>query len=89
MFDAVMQRGRCWLVPDVTEGESRLFSSFDQIASLHGETVNASSMSYLVRVTLEEKYYYVKVYHVAGRYLRGFYGSSRVAAEWQNQRYFE
>ena len=84
-----MQRARCWLAPDVTEGESRLFSSFDRIASLQGEPINASRMSYLVRVPLDGKYYYVKVYHVAGRYLRRFLGRSRVAAEWQNQRYFE
>ncbi|MEM7362592.1 MAG: lipopolysaccharide kinase InaA family protein [Pseudomonadota bacterium] len=80
---------RHWLASDVTTTESSVFSSFERIVSLQGEAVNASRMSYLKRVTFDGKVYYVKVYHLAGRYLRRFLGRSRVAAEWQNQRYFE
>lgn len=81
-------KARLWQAPDITAAESDLFSSFESIANLGGEAVNASRMSYLRRVPLDGKHYYVKVYHVAGRYLRRFIGRSRVAAEWENQRYF-
>lgn len=77
-----------WLSADATPLERATFRDLDSTINVRGELINDSSISHLVKIQIESRSYYVKVYHHAGRNLRRFVGRSRVRAEWQNQHAF-
>ncbi|MBA1273562.1 lipopolysaccharide kinase InaA family protein [Stutzerimonas azotifigens] len=74
---------------DASSAAASAFRSLEAVFTLEGERIASDPLSEVIRVTVDERRYYVKRYHAAGKGLRRFVGRPRVKAEWQNLRYFE
>jgi tRNA A-37 threonylcarbamoyl transferase component Bud32 len=77
-----------WLAQDTSPAEQHAFSDLKTMQQHPGQLINESGLSHLHKVPINDNYYYVKIYHHAGRHLRRYLGRSRVEAEWANQRFF-
>ncbi|MBK9027926.1 MAG: heptose kinase [Propionivibrio sp.] len=83
---------RWWLNPDYANGEAeRLFGTLDATFATKGEQVAKSPVSRVLRVTADDKRYYVKRYLGNGKNavrrwfgLRGLVAPQRVVKEWKN-----
>ncbi len=64
------------------------FSSLDKVFALKGELVTHSPLSRLLKVNINKRFYFVKLYFRGGKRLRRFIGRSRVNAEWENMKFF-
>ena len=73
-----------WQLCDVSDAESRAFSSFSVTWDNTGLKLNGNRMSSLETVNVGTQKYYVKKYQKRGRFLRRLIGRSRVRAEWEN-----
>lgn len=67
----------------------REFHSLNDTLAIKGELVSKSRISYLLKTTIEESVFYVKVYTGAGKHLRRLLGRSRVRGEWENLLFFQ
>lgn len=77
------------LNPEYEAGVSgAAFASLDTVFALEGETITSDPISKVLKVRVGDLYYYVKLYHGAGKYLRRFIGRPRVRAEWENLLHF-
>lgn len=76
------------LVADASPQEQLAFSNPDSTFALTGQLINDSKTNFTQRIELEGRYYYVKRYLKAGKYLRRFLGASRVSREWRNAGWF-
>jgi len=65
------------------------FSSLDKVFVLKGETIASDPLSYVIKVQVAGKNYYVKCYTGAGKGLRRYFGKSRIRSEWENLFFFE
>lgn len=72
----------------VSHSELAEFRSLEQVFGLQGERVDRSPISEIFRIRIQDKIYYVKRYHQAGKHLRRFFGRSRIKAEWDNLLFF-
>ncbi len=73
-----------WQLCDVSDAESRVFSSFSDTWDNAGVKLDGNRMSSLETVNVGTQKYYVKKYKRRGRFLRRLIGRSRVRAEWEN-----
>ncbi len=73
-----------WTVRETTREVASALGSLRDTISLPGSTVNASRMSKLSIVEIDDSRYYVKTYFYRGKGLRKYLGRSRVRAEWEN-----
>lgn len=64
------------------------FASLEAVFALEGEPVTCDRLSRVIRVDIDGRRYYVKLYWGAGKGLRRFFGRPRVQAEWQNLQRF-
>ncbi len=67
---------------------AQVFSDLDQTFSIQGKHVTRSPDSHVIKVRIEDRFYYVKRYSRGGKRLRRFIGRSRVRAEWENLSFF-
>ena len=68
-------------------GES--FSSLDKVFALEGEKIASDPLSYVIKVPVAGKFYYVKCYTGAGKGFRRYFGKSRIRSEWENLFFFK
>ncbi len=78
-----------WVVCNPSDAEAAAFLTMDACMRFEGEIVNSNSMSTLRKVQLENRTYFLKIYHRRGKGLRRFIGRSRVRAEWENLQLFK
>ena len=78
-----------WVVCDPCDTEAAAFLTIDACMGLEGEIVNSNSMSTLRKVQVENRTYFLKIYHRRGKGLRRFIGRSRARAEWENLQLFK
>ena len=78
-----------WVVCNPSDAEAAAFLTMDTCMRLEGEIVNSNSMSTLRKVQVENRTYFLKIYHRRGKGLRRFIGRSRVRAEWENLQLFK
>jgi tRNA A-37 threonylcarbamoyl transferase component Bud32 len=64
------------------------FSTLDHAFSIRGNHVTHSPISRLIKVKIEDRFYYVKLYTGGGKRLRRYVGRSRVRGEWENLLFF-
>lgn len=67
--------------------EAELANVFGDLAAVFaaaGQTVSGDAISEVRRVETRGKGYYAKLYHVAGKGLRRWFGRSRIRSEWEN-----
>lgn len=76
------------LVTDASPAEQLAFANRESTFALTGELINDSKTNFTQRIEIAGRYYYVKRYLRAGKYLRRFLGASRVAREWRNAGWF-
>ena len=78
-----------WQLCDVSDEESRTFSSFSKTWNQAGTMLDGNWMSNLMTLGVGSRQYYIKRYESRGRFLRHFIGRSRVRAEWENAQLFQ
>jgi len=78
-----------WVVCNLSDAEAAAFLTMDACMRFEGEIVNSNSMSTLRKVQVENRTYFLKIYHRRGKGLRRFIGRSRVRAEWENLQLFK
>jgi tRNA A-37 threonylcarbamoyl transferase component Bud32 len=76
------------LLADVSPAEQLAFANRESTFALTGQLINDSKTNFTQRIEVAGRYYYVKRYLKAGKYLRRFLGASRVAREWRNAGWF-
>jgi len=65
------------------------FSSIEGVFSLKGEHIAKDPVSTVIKVKVGDHYYYIKKYYYGGKWMRRYFGRSRVRAEWKNIQYFK
>ena len=63
---------------------AEVFSGLAEVFSLQGEKVTRSPYGRVIKVKIDNSYFFVKLYSRGGKRLRRFFGRSRVRAEWEN-----
>ncbi|MFN3580741.1 MAG: lipopolysaccharide kinase InaA family protein [Pseudomonas sp.] len=78
------------LNPEYATGVSgKAFADLDTVFALQGEVITKDPMSSVHRIWVGDRYYFLKRYNAAGKYLRRYVGRPRVQAEWENLLYFK
>jgi len=72
----------------VENGLPKAFNSLKDVMLLAGDPITQAKNRDVIRVSFNNKTYYVKRYTAAGKGLRAHIGRSRVRAEWENLQYF-
>ncbi len=65
------------------------FSSIEKVFSLQGEQIAKDPVSTVIKVKIGNHAYYIKKYYYGGKWMRRYFGRSRVRAEWENIQYFK
>jgi tRNA A-37 threonylcarbamoyl transferase component Bud32 len=76
------------LAPKVSDVERRAFANAEQTFKHRGGLINDSKTNFTQRVEVDGRFYYVKRYLRPGKYLRRYFGWSRVSKEWRNAGWF-
>lgn len=85
-----MEKNRMWYIePNSVDAVKNTMNNLATVFSLAGETVSKSSISEVVKVTIDKKNYFVKKLYKRGKSWRRFLGRSRVRGEWENMFYFK
>ncbi|MEA3464783.1 MAG: lipopolysaccharide kinase InaA family protein [Thermodesulfobacteriota bacterium] len=64
------------------------FGSIDHAIEHTGETISRDPISCVKQINVNNKTYYVKIYHRNGKGLRHYFGRGRIRGEWENLLYF-
>ncbi len=75
-----------WLITDAYRGSAiaDTFSDLDKVFSCTGEKITRDLISQVIKISVGDKYFYVKRYTAAGKAFRRYFGRSRIRAEWEN-----
>lgn len=65
------------------------FSTLDRVFALEGDKIASDPLSYVIKVAVAGKNYYVKCYTGAGKGVRRYLGQSRIRSEWENLFFFK
>ncbi len=79
-----------WHISEKYRGTSlaEVFSGLDKTFSLQGEQVTRNPVGRVIKVKVDDRFYFVKMHSRGGKRLRRFIGRSRVSAEWENLLFF-
>lgn len=80
-----------WILCDSFKNSEfkKYFSSLDAVFAQNGEVVSVDPISSVKKVSINDRYFYVKTYTAGGKKLRRYIGRSRVRAEWENLKLFQ
>lgn len=76
------------LALDASDAERKAFADAELTFEHRGELINDSKTNFTQRVEVDGRFYYVKRYLRPGKYLRRYFGRSRVSKEWRNASWF-
>ena len=77
---------RKWIISEEFQGSAveERFETLEKVLACEGELVTRDLISGVIKVTVDDKRYYVKRYWKAGKNIRRYLGKSRVRSEWEN-----
>tara|TARA_B110000902_G_scaffold61756_1_gene72969 strand:- start:12 stop:758 length:747 start_codon:yes stop_codon:yes gene_type:complete len=80
-----------WTITDsfANTPAAALFASIDAVFDLQGEKITSAPISEVIKVSCNNKNYYVKRYTARGGKLSKWFGNSRILGEWQNLVFFQ
>lgn len=78
-----------WKLNPAYQHLDNYFGSIEQVFALEGEQITKDRVSEVVRIKIDEDYYYIKRYWDAGKGIRKVLGKPRIKREWQNIQRFK